>query len=89
MEAIPDLKWKASYSAMSLDIMGKLSKWEKIGPVVLLVVTEDLKKLFNFLVNVFSFSISLRMVGSGQRLLNVQFFSCFLHYFGGKLRALV
>ena len=29
------------------------------------------------------------MEGGGQRLLNVQFFSCFLHYFRGKLRALV
>ena len=51
--------------------MGKLGKWEKIGPVVLLVVTEDSKELFNFLVNTFSFSVSLRMEGSGQGLLNI------------------
>jgi hypothetical protein len=66
---------------MGLDVVGKLSKWEKVSPIVCLVVAEDSKELLNFLIDAFHFSISLRMKHCGQGLINVEFVPGFVHKF--------
>ena len=60
-----------------------------MSPIVLLVVTEDVKELFNFLVYVFCFTICLGVKGHGQGLVYVKLAPGFSHKFGSKLGALV
>jgi hypothetical protein len=60
-----------------------------MSPIVLLIVTEDAKELFNFLVYAFRFSISLWVESCRQGLIYVKFAPGFSHEFGGKLGASV
>ena len=46
-------------------VVGKLSEWEKGMPVILLLSNKDPQVLFQLLVNSFSLSICLWVVGCG------------------------
>jgi hypothetical protein len=63
--AIPDLKRGLSHGTMGVDVVGKLGKGKEIRLIVLLEVAKDTEELFDFLVDVFRFSVSLWMKGSG------------------------
>jgi hypothetical protein len=65
LEAIPDFERGVSCGTIGSDIVGEFSEWEKISPIVCLVVAEDSKELFNFLVDMFRFAIGLGMEGCG------------------------
>ena len=69
--------------------MGKFREWEQVCPVVSLIVAKDSEKLLNFLIDLFCFSIHLRVKDSGESLANFKFFPCFPHYLGCKLEAFV
>ena len=58
-------------------------------PVIGLVVAEDTKELFDFLVDIFCLSIGSRVIGNGQGLFNVKLVSSFSHEFEGELGASV
>ena len=89
MKTIPDLEGRASRGAMGTDVVGKFGKREEICPVTGLVVAENTKELFNFLVDAFCFSVSLGVKGSRQGLVNIELVPSFSHEFGGKLRTSV
>ena len=57
---------------MGCVIVCKLYKGEPFLPVILLVVDEHLKELFDTLVHVFSLGIGLGVVGSGRVLGNAK-----------------
>ena len=58
-----------------------------MSPIVLLVVAEDAKELFHFLVYVFCFTICLGVEGHRQGLIYVKLAPGFSHKFGSKLGA--
>ena len=58
-----------------------------MSPIVLLVVAEDAKELFHFLIYVFCFTICLRVEGHRQGLIYVKLAPGFSHKFGSKLGA--
>ena len=74
---------------MGTNVVGKFSKWKEVCPIIGLVVAKDMEELFNFLVDMFCFSISLRVKGSGQGLVNIELVPSFSHEFGGELGASV
>ena len=74
---------------MGMNVVGKFGKGEEMCPVIGLIVAENTKELFNFLVDAFYFSISLGVEGSRQGLVNIELVSSFSHELGGKLRASV
>lgn len=78
----------ASHTMNSV-VMGEFSKQEPIAPVGLSVVNEDLEILLNFLVNLFSLTIRLRMKGSRGIQSDVKEAIELFHEFGDKLRATI
>ena len=70
-------------------VVGKLSEWEKGMPVVLLLSDKDLQVLFQLLVNSFSLSFCLRVVGCGGCTFDSKQPVQFLHERGDKLRSSV
>jgi hypothetical protein len=58
-----------------------------MSPIVLLVVAEDAKELFHFLVYTFCFIIGLGVEGRRQGLIYVKLAPDFSHKFGSELRA--
>ncbi len=70
-------------------VVRKLGKWQPIGPVVLSVVDEDSKVLFDFLVDSFSLSVGLWVKGRGRIQGDVEESVEFLHEFRDELRASV
>jgi hypothetical protein len=58
-----------------------------MSPIVLLVVAENAKELFDFLVYAFCFTIGLRVESRRQGLIYVKLVSSFSHKFGSELRA--
>jgi hypothetical protein len=63
--AIPDLERGLPRGTMGADVVGELGKGKEIRPIVLLEVEKDTEELFNFLVDVFCFSIGLWMKSGG------------------------
>ena len=58
-----------------------------MSPIVLLVVAENVKELFHFLVYAFCFTIGLGVEGRRQGLIHVKLVPGFSHKFGSELRA--
>ena len=58
-----------------------------MSPIVLLVVAENAKELFDFLVYAFCFTIGLRVESRRQGLIYVKLVPSFSHKFGSELRA--
>ena len=85
MKTIPDFKRGVPDGTVRSNVVGKLSKKEQMSPIVLLIVTEDVKELFNFLIYAFCFTICLRMEGHGQGLVYIKLAPSFSHKFGSKL----
>ena len=56
-----------------------------MSPIVLLIVTEDTKELFNFLIYAFRFTIGLGVESCKLGLVYIKFAPGFSHKFGGKL----
>ena len=82
LETIPDFKRGVPGSTIKSDLMGKFGKGKQISPVVLLVVTENMKELFNFLIYV-------GVKGRGQGLVYIKLALGFSHKFESKLGASV
>ena len=70
-------------------VVGKLSKWKKGMPVVLPLSDKDPQVLFQLLVNSFSLSICLQVVGCGGCSFNSEQPVQFLHECGNKLQSSV
>ena len=58
-----------------------------MSPIVLLVIAEDTKELFHFLIYTFCFSIFLGVEGRRQGLIYIKLIPGFSHKFGSKLGA--
>src|SRR5580658_2650981 len=58
-----------------------------MSPIVLLVVAENAKELFHFLVYAFCFTIGLGVESGGQGLIHIKLVPSFSHKFGSELRA--
>ena len=65
--------------------MGKLSMRDFVHPGTRVGPAEDLQVCFNLLVDIFPFTIGLRMIGSGEGEVVVQEFPQFLGKDRGKL----
>ena len=65
-------------------IVGELSCWEKVCPVVLLFVTEHSDICFHPLVEVLDLSLSLRVIRGGEPLVNAESLEKSPGIFGGK-----
>ena len=55
-------KWRNSGRSHGSIVVSKLTKREKAGPVVLLVVAEDLKVLLEGLIEPFSLSVAFQVI---------------------------
>ena len=55
-------KWRNSSRSCRSIVVSKLTKREKAGPVVLLVVAEDLKIFLNGLIEPFGLSIAFQVI---------------------------
>ena len=53
-------------------VLCKLSKWEQVEPIVLLVVAVDSDVLFQSLISSFGLSITFRMITGGEVKLHVE-----------------
>ncbi len=87
METVPDFEWGLVGGRVGVDIVGKFHKREELRPIVLLVVAKASEELFDLLVDLFCFSICLRVKGCGEGLCDFEFVPYFFHDMGGKLGA--
>ena len=53
-------------------VVCKLGEWEQAKPIVLLVVAVDLDVLFQSLINLFSLSVTFRIITRGEVKLHVK-----------------
>ena len=70
-------------------IVGEFSKGNVLSPGSRVRATEDLKISFYFLVHMFSFPVSLRVIGSGEGKFITEEFAQFLSESGGELWSLI
>ena len=66
-------------------VVGEFSEGNVLSPGSRVRAAEDLKISFYFLVNTFSFPISLRVIGGGEGKFVTEEFSQFLSESGGEL----
>jgi hypothetical protein len=68
-------EWGYSGGSTRGIIVCKFCKWEKLSPVVLLVVAVNLDVLFQCLIGTFGLSVAFRMVTGGEMKLHIESFS--------------
>ena len=72
MKAIVNLEGTSAHSRVNAVIVRECREGEPFNPVVLEVIDEDPKVFFNLLIDSFSLSISLGMIGGGYVCLNLK-----------------
>ena len=70
-------------------VVGEFGKGNVLSPGSRVRAAEDLKISFYFLVNMFSFPVSLRVIGSGEGKFITKEFAQFLSESGGELWSLI
>ena len=79
------LERRALDGTMIADVMHEFGIRNKVGPIILSMVTEGSEVLFHFLIDTFCLSIRLRMICCAEILFNSQLFSQFSCESGVKL----
>ena len=64
-------KWRNSGRSRGSIVVSKLTKREEAGPVVLLVIAEDLKVLLKGLIEPFGLSVTFQVITRGEVNLHV------------------
>ena len=61
-----EVEWRLICDGVRAVVMGELHMGDLVGPGIQVRATEDLEICFNLLVDLFSFTVRLRVVGSGK-----------------------
>ena len=68
-------EWGYSGGSTRGIVVCELRKWEKLPPVVLLIIAVNLDVLFQCLISAFGLSVAFRMVTGGEVKLHIKSFS--------------